>query len=422
MRTLLTFAALFLSIALLQLSSGAISPLDALGGLQHGFSTTQVGLLGSAHFLGFFIGCWWAPRLMGTVGHSRAFAAFAACGAISAIAHPIHIDPWLWAGLRIMTGLCIAGCYTVVEAWLQARVTNDNRGQVLGVYRSVDLGASLLAQLLIAVLEPAHYVSYNLLAILCCACLLPLLVTRAAQPVIPVSPRLSPLKTLRVSPLGAAGVLVAGVTAASFRMVGPVYGLQLGLVVTDIAWFLAAFVFGGAIAQIPVGWLADRYDRRRVLILVSLLSVMACIGTITFSGGSRESVLVAAALFGLVTFPVFSLSTAHANDFATPEQAVEISASLMFMYGIGAIASPLGASYLMQRSGPEMLFVIIAVAHACLALFGLLRLMSGRPASTRVPYRYLPRTTFILTRLLRRGQHEAGPQTSRNESPGRDPT
>ena len=82
MRTLLTLAALFLSVALLQLSSGAISPLDALGGLQHGFSTTQVGLLGSAHFLGFFIGCWWAPRLMGSVGHSRAFAAFAACAVV----------------------------------------------------------------------------------------------------------------------------------------------------------------------------------------------------------------------------------------------------------------------------------------------------------------------------------------------------
>ncbi len=408
MRTLLTFAALFLSIALLQLSSGAISPLDALSGLQNGFTTTQVGMLGSSHFLGFFIGCWWAPRLMGNVGHSRAFGAFAACGAISAIAHPIYIDPWLWAALRIMTGLCIAGCYTVVEAWLQARVTNSNRGQVLGVYRSVDLGASLVAQLFIAVLEPGHYVSYNLLAILCCACLLPLLVTRSLPPVTPVSPRLSPLKTLRVSPLGAAGVVVAGVTAASFRMVGPVYGQKLGLAAGDIAYFLAAFVLGGAVAQAPIGWIADRYDRRWVLIIVSVLSVLACFGTITMSGGSRESVLIAAALFGLVTFPVYSLSSAHANDFATPEQAVEISASLMFMYGIGAIASPLGASYLMERSGPEMLFIIIAIAHASLAVFGLFRMMSGRPTTTRAPYRYLPRTTFILTRLLRRGQHEPG--------------
>ncbi|MEO0358747.1 MAG: hypothetical protein AAF386_10745, partial [Pseudomonadota bacterium] len=62
MRLLISFAALFLSVVLLQLSSGAVGPLDALSGLQEGFSKTQIGFLGSSHFVGFFIGCWWAPR------------------------------------------------------------------------------------------------------------------------------------------------------------------------------------------------------------------------------------------------------------------------------------------------------------------------------------------------------------------------
>jgi hypothetical protein len=61
MRMLISFAALFLSVLLLQLSSGGVGPLDALTGLQNGFSRGEVGFLGSMHFLGFFIGCWWAP-------------------------------------------------------------------------------------------------------------------------------------------------------------------------------------------------------------------------------------------------------------------------------------------------------------------------------------------------------------------------
>ena len=405
MRTLISFAALFLSVALLQLSSGAISPLDALGGLKSGFSTTEVGLLGSSHFLGFFVGCWLAPRLIGVVGHSRTFATFAACGAIGAAGHPIIVEPLVWAGLRILSGFCVAGCYTVVEAWLQARVTNDNRGRVLGVYRSVDLGASLFAQLLISVLEPAHYIAYNLLTILCCASLLPLVVTRVQPPQISEAPRLSPLKTFRLSPLGASGVVVAGVTAASFRMIGPVYGQQVGLQAAEIGYFLAAFVLGGALAQVPVGWLADRFDRRWVLIIVSVLSVFACAGTIVYGNDSRSAVYMAALLFGLVTFPVFSLSAAHANDFATPEQAVELSASLMFIYGVGAIASPLLSSYLMQTGGPAMLFVMIACAHMGLAIFGVYRMVAGPQAVRRRPYRYLPRTSYILARLLRRGQY-----------------
>jgi len=406
MRTLISFAALFLSVALLQLSSGAISPLDALGGLKVGFSTTEVGLLGSAHFLGFFVGCWLSPRLIGVVGHSRTFATFAACGAIGAAAHPLIMEPAVWAGLRVLTGFCVAGCYTVIEAWLQARVTNDNRGRVLGVYRSVDMGASLAAQLLLSVLEPAHYVAYNLLTILCCASLLPLVVTRVQPPTISEAPRLSPIKTFRLSPLGACGAVVAGVTAASFRMVGPVYGLQLGLAATEIAYFLAAFVLGGALAQFPVGWLADRYDRRWVLILVSVLSIFACAGTVVYGDGSRNGVYLAALLFGLVTFPVFSVSAAHANDLAKPGQAVELSASLLFIYGVGAIASPALSSYLMQTFGPQMLFVMIGAAHLGLAVFGLYRMLVGPQTERRRPYRYLPRTSFILGRLLRRAQRD----------------
>ncbi len=108
MRMLISFAALFLSVALLQLSSGGVGPLDALTGLELGFSQSQVGFLGSAHFFGFFIGCWWAPRLMGSVGHSRAFATFTAMGAIGLAAHVIVVEPMYWAFFRIGSGICVA--------------------------------------------------------------------------------------------------------------------------------------------------------------------------------------------------------------------------------------------------------------------------------------------------------------------------
>ena len=167
MRLLLSFSALLLSVVLLQLSSGGVGPLDTLSGLALGYSRAEIGMLGSAHFVGFFIGCWWAPRLMGTVGHSRAFAAFTASGAIGLLAHMLIVDAYAWAVMRIASGLCVAGCYTVIEAWLMDRLTNETRGRVMGIYRVVDMGASLAAQTMIGFLEPADYVSYNLLALLC---------------------------------------------------------------------------------------------------------------------------------------------------------------------------------------------------------------------------------------------------------------
>ena len=109
-----SFLALFISVMLLQFSSGGVGPLDALSGIKLGFSTQQIGMLGSSHFIGFFIGCWWAPRLMGRVGHSRAFAAFTAAGAIGLLGHMMLVDAYAWALMRIASGICVAGCYTVI--------------------------------------------------------------------------------------------------------------------------------------------------------------------------------------------------------------------------------------------------------------------------------------------------------------------
>ena len=404
MRLLVSFTALFLSITFLQLSSGAIGPLDVLSGFELGFSKTELGILGSAHFLGFFVGCWWAPRLLGTVGHARGFAAFAACGAIGAVAHPLYPDPWVWAGLRIMTGLCIAGCYTIVEAWMQSKVTNQSRGRVMGVYRAVDIVASSGAQLMIAVLEPASYISYNLLAILCCACLFPLTLTRLDQPLIPPAPRLRPLKTALISPLGVAGVSVAGVTSSSFRMVGPIYGQEVGLGAQQIGYFLATVLIGGALAQFPVGLLADKFDRRRVLIGLSITSVIVCAVIALVSSVELWFIFVSATLFGIATYPIFSVSAAHANDFVDPESAVEVNASLLFIYGIGAIFSPLITSSLIERFGPSALFTFIALAHVLLILFGLLRMRARPTSARRTRFAYIPRTSFTIGKLLRRNK------------------
>jgi len=399
---MISFAALFLSIVLLQISNGGLGPLDALSGFALNFSSAEIGLLGSAHFLGFFIGCWSAPRVMGTVGHSRAFAAFAATGAIGLIAHMLIIDPYAWALMRIASGLCIAGCYTVLESWLQAKVTNETRGRTMGAYRVVDNLAFLIAQLLIGFLEPADYISYNLLALICCASLLPLTLTKIKQPETPRALKLKPKLALFRSPLAVAGVLVAAVSAAAFRMVGPIYGAQVGLEVEQIAYFLSAYVFGGALAQYPIGWFADQYDRRWVLIWLSVAAIISSMLSTSISYNNTLGIFLIAFGFGFTTFPIYSVAAAHAHDFASLDERVELSASLLFYYAIGAIAAPLFASFLMDSFGPNAMFLLIAFAHLLLVIFGVARMQARPTVSERTPYVYMPRTSFLIGRLLKR--------------------
>lgn len=402
MRLVISLAALLASVFVLQLASGGLGPLDVLSGLALGFTTAEIGLLGSAHFAGFFLGCWGAPRLLGTVGHARSFAAFAAFGAIGTLAHMMIVDPLAWAAMRVLSGLSVAGCYTVVEAWMQARVTNANRGRTLGAYRGVDLAALLIAQLLIGVLEPAAYVSYNILAILCCVAILPILLTRVEPPPVIEAPRLRPARAFRVSPLAAVAVVVAGVSSSSFRMVGPVYGAEVGLGADQIALFLAAYVAGGAVAQLPVGWLSDKIDRRHVMMMLSICAILACVVTIWASGQGARAVFLAAVAFGIATVPVYSVAAAHANDFARPAEAVEMNAALLFVWAIGAVISPVLAAGLISRFGPSALFVLVAAMHLVLVLVSLWRMTRRPPPGTRTPYRYLPRTSAVLGRLMGR--------------------
>jgi MFS family permease len=403
MRLLISFAALFISIALVQLGSGTLGPLDALSGAALGFSTREIGLLGSAHFAGFFIGCIATPMIMGRVGHSRAFAAFAAIGAVGALLHPLVQDPYAWAAMRVLSGASVAGCYTIVESWLQAKADNSNRGRISSVYRTVDLIASLLAQMMVGFLDPATYVSYNIVACFLCFCLLPLTLTTAVAPSIPARQKISLFMAIKVSPLGAAGVVTVGLTNSSFRMVGPVYGNQNGLTPYEVGLFLASALAGGALAQPFVGWIADKFDRRIVLIIISALALCVC-GFISTrpDAQSFEQLAIASFLFGATAFPLYSISAAHANDYATPESVVELNASLMVLYGVGAIVSPLVASELITLYGPSAMFLYIGAAHVALIVFSLYRMTRRKGVDAKTPYTYRPRTSFVLERLLGR--------------------
>ena len=182
----------------------------------------------------------------------------------------------------------------------------------------------------------------------------------------------------------------------------------MGLSVDQIALFLAAFVLGGALSQYPAGWFADRYDRRWVLIALSLFAIVSCAVTVTFSNAGTAAAFLTAGLFGFATFPIYSVSAAHAHDHAEDDERVELSAALMFLYAVGAIASPWFVSELIEAYGPSAMFIFVSVAHVVLIVFGLIR-MRARRTETRTNYVYAPRTSFLIGRLLGRSRTRRDP-------------
>ena len=395
MRALVSFAALFLSIFLVQMGSGSLGPLDVLAGAARDFTAEEIGFLGSAHFAGFFIGCYLAPRFVGAVGHSRSFAAAAAVGAAGALLHPVLEGPLYWAALRVLTGIAIASAYTVIESWLQAKTRNRSRGRVYGIFRVIDMGGQIAAQAMIAVLDPTGYAAYNIVAVFCCLCLLPLTLSRRVAPRIPEAPRLRPIRAWALSPLAAVGIVVAGATGAAFRMVGPLFGIESGLEAGQLALFLSMAMIGGISVQYPIGWLADKLERRTILIGLSVAAVACCAWTVRVSA-DPWLLYLAAGLFGATSYPIYSVSSALANDRAKREELLELNASLIMFFSIGAVISPTVSALLLDAFGPSALFWFIAGAHLLLILFGFWRMMRRERVDPVTPYSYTPRTSMIL--------------------------
>ena len=74
---MLRLTALLAGVALLLTGSGLLGTLLAVRGGEAGFGAGTLGLVMSGYFAGFFIGTFFAPSLIGRIGHIRAFAFFA---------------------------------------------------------------------------------------------------------------------------------------------------------------------------------------------------------------------------------------------------------------------------------------------------------------------------------------------------------
>lgn len=405
MKTLISLSALLLSVILVQMGIGSLRPFDTISGQALGFSSVEIGFIASGHFAGFLLGCLFSPNLVKRVGHSRAFAVMAGIAVISIIAHPIYPDPLFWAFIRVFAGFSVAGCYTLIESWLQAKITNEIRGKVFSMYRIVDMSGQLLASGIIATLSPASYISYNLIAIIMCLSILPLALTQSKEPALPEQVRLQPFFAYGVSPLAALGVVVAGISTATFGSVGPIYASAVGLDIAEIAFFLVVSIIGGLTAQLPAGILSDRFSRRMVLMIFSVLATALCLMMTTplvnLSVYGVKLVFVFSFLFGFTTFPIYSICAAHASDFLKPTQMLYLSASLIFLYAAGAIVSPLIAGALIDRYGAPMMFTFISAAHLLLMIFTIYRNFARPVVAFGRRYAYIPRTSMFIASIVK---------------------
>lgn len=373
-------ASLLISVSMLLMGNGLQGTLVPVRGNMAEFSPLDLGVLGTAYFIGFTIGCLDGPRLVERAGHIRAYLAMASLASVISLLHAIIIEPVTWWVLRAVTGYCFAVLYIVIESWLNARSENATRGTVFAIYTAINLTVISLGQLMLTLEDPASFELFALASILVSLAALPLAFTASASPAVgsPVRPRLR--KIYEVSPVGFAGCFAVGLANGSFWALGPVFAQNIGFDRTGIALFMSAIVIGGAIGQWPLGTISDRMDRRIVIVAASLLAMGAAVSIMIGPANDTVRIIVLGAIFGAGALPLYTLSVAHANDYANAEDYVEISSGLLLVFGVGAAVGPLMASLAREALDVPSLFIFTAAVHALLAAYVMWRITRRAPA------------------------------------------
>lgn len=358
------------------------------GGIE-GFSALDIGYLGSGYYVGFVIGCVLTPQLIYLVGHIRTFAALVAVASAAALGYPLGIDIWIWVALRMISGICLAGLYLVVESWLNDMATNKTRGTLMSVYVAVNFTVITVGQMLVTVFQPDSFVLFSIASILVSVAALPIVMTRSAQPAPITFVRFRPLDMLRLSPTGTIAVFLIGLATGAFWSLAPAYANELSGSVTVAALFVAIAVLGGAVAQWPAGILSDFIDRRIVLIGISLASVVIGL-VITVLPRLDGPWLAFAFAFGATLLPTYAIAASHVYDFADRSQYVEFSAGLLLLNGLGSAIGPILAAIGVATLGQAALFYAHAIFYLSLIAFVGVRLWKreGLPQAKKESFDY----------------------------------
>lgn len=373
-RQILQIGALLLGSAFLLFAGGMNGLILPVRGQAEGFTALSLGLLGTGWAVGYVLGCLYTPRLVARVGHIRSFSVMAAFAAVAMLASLLLILPGPWIALRALSGFCFAGAAMIVESWLNERAEPATRGRIFGAYTMINLLASTGGQMALTLGETSGYLFFVLPAIFYCLALVPTAVSSSASPQPLVSVRLDLRALWRNSPVAVFAILMLGVSNGSFGTLAAVYADRVGLMLTAVALFASMPILAGAAAQIPVGLLSDRVDRRFVLLALTVVAMGADLAFILLQPDGRGLNLALVALLGVAIFSMYPVILAHASDHAAPGSFIQVSGGLLMIFGVGSGLGPFLAGVAMAEAGPGGLFMTMIGAHALTALYTLWRI------------------------------------------------
>lgn len=362
------FGTLYAAALLMQLGSSLLMTYLALRLEAAGMAAFWGGTLMAANALGMVVGGRLGYWLIGLVSHPRAFMVCAAVIVTTVLSHQLSDELGLWLVLRFVVGAAMMCQLMVIESWLNDCALPGRRGSTLSVYMVTSYVGMMLGQLLLGLGEGLDVLALNAVAIAFALGVVPMAMHRGLQPGALALQRVAFSRYVRRLPQAMGTVLASGLLNGCFYGLAPIFAAQMGFAPPQVGQFMALGIAAGLLAQLPLGWLSDRVARATLIRATAVLLCLACLPMALLAAPSSALLMALGAAIGFLQFCLYPLGVAYANENLEPALRVSLAGVLLMTFGIGATFGPLLAGSMMERAGPQALYLFAIAVTLALAL------------------------------------------------------
>jgi MFS family permease len=325
-----------------------------------------IGAIIAANYIGLVIGGKVGHFLIARVGHIRAYVSCAGIITAAVLGHGLTEYIPVWVILRLIIGLCMMCQYMVLESWLNDQSESNQRGRVFGFYMAASYLGMSLGQIVLMLQTDLGITTLLLIALCFALCLVPIALTTRTN-ARHMSPAPMELRYfIGAIPKVLASTLVIGMVVGSFYGLAPVYASQQSLTTQQTGLFMAIAIFAGLVAQLPLSWLSDRYNRTLLMQINAILLIIASLPLALLPHIDFPILLGVGFVVSMLQFTLYPLAVALANDLIEPERRVSLAACLLMSFGVGASIGPLAVGALIQPLGGNILYAFFALCGVLL--------------------------------------------------------
>lgn len=363
---------------------GLMFPLLSLIMEKHGVPSQVIGYNAAMQPLGILVAGFLVPYLTSRLGTRRVAITAALLTAAIILTYPFLPIYWAWFVMRFIQGFTVGTLFTVSEAWVVEAAYGPASSRIMALYASIlslsfSLGPALISFTGIETILP-FFIGAAFLA----ASTIPMFFYRSTGSLVPESGerQLSIIGFARLAPILISAVTLFAVIDAAYLGLMPVYGVKKGFDQQIAALMLTAFIVGNAGLQFPIGWIADRWSKRGMMVVCAFTTV---IGSIlipsAFGTWMLWPVLV---VTGATSAGIYTMALAELSERFSGSELVAGTAAFSTTWGGGALVGALIGGWAMDRFGPDGLPYATAVVFAAFVVAIAARTASAGRAARRV--------------------------------------